>query len=81
MQIRSNSFATPQTVRFHLTEGHLLVNNQPLGRLSDTYRKSPIICELFGDANFHVFPSDLPGMTYSMTMSQNGYDVHVGTRR
>ncbi|KAE9969172.1 hypothetical protein BLS_005470 [Venturia inaequalis] len=80
MQIRSNPFATPQIVRFHLTEGHLHVNNQPLGRLSDTYRKSPIIRELFGDTNFHAFPSDLPGMTHSLTMSQNGHDIHIGTR-
>lgn len=65
---------------FHLTDGHLLINNQTLGRLSDTYRKSPIIRELFGDAHLQVAPSDLPGMTYALTMNQNGYSVHVGTR-
>ncbi|TLD22632.1 hypothetical protein E2P81_ATG07825 [Venturia nashicola] len=80
MQIRSNPFAETQTVSFHLTDGHLLVNNQTLGRLSDTYRKSPIICELFGDAHLQVFTSDLPGMTHVLTMNQNGYSVHVGTR-
>ncbi|KAF2838260.1 hypothetical protein M501DRAFT_1017279 [Patellaria atrata CBS 101060] len=79
--IVNSQYLGPRTVRLHVLEGHLTINGQPLGRLSDEYRKAPIIRELFGDdVNLNVFPSTLPGMTYLLAIDIPGHQIHVGFR-
>jgi hypothetical protein len=76
----TSPFMRAQTVHFHIIEGHLRIENQALGRLSENFRKAAIIQDLFNDLNLHVYPSALPGMTHVLTVVQNGWKVHVGSR-
>jgi hypothetical protein len=73
---------TPETVQqmvhFHLLEGHLLVNEQPVGKLPAEYRKSLALQELFGNQSLLTYPSNLPGMTYMLAITPNRHQVHLG---
>lgn len=74
---------TPETIQqivhFHLLEGHLLVNEQPVGKLPTEYRKSLVLQELFGNQSLLTYPSNLPGMTYMLAITPNRHEVHLGT--
>jgi Protein of unknown function (DUF3638) len=72
--------AKQQTVYYHLLEGHLLVDGQPLGKLPAKHRKSPILEQLFGNQNLLTYPSGLPGMSYVLTLPVFGHEIHLGFR-
>ena len=69
-----------QTLHYHLLEGHLLVDRQPLGKLPAKHRKSPILEQLFGNQNLLTFPSGVPGMTYVLALPSFGHEIHFGFR-
>ena len=70
----------PQTVHFHLLEGHLLVNCQSLGKLPAEHRDSVVLRELFGDQNLLTYPSPDPSMTWMLPVKVQGHQIHIGFR-
>ncbi|OJJ45284.1 hypothetical protein ASPZODRAFT_99177 [Penicilliopsis zonata CBS 506.65] len=70
----------PQSIRFHLLEGHLLIDGQPLGKLPSKYRESMILEHLFGKQALLTYPSNLPGMTYMLAFTIKEHHVHFGVR-
>lgn len=79
--VQSTEFTSLQTVHYHLLDGSLLVNNRPIGSLPTGLRESPIVRELFGDECLRTFPSALPGMSYVLSTSRGGHEVHFGLRK
>jgi hypothetical protein len=71
----------PQEVRYHLLEGHLLVDGQAIGKLPAEIRDSELLNELFGNQRLVAFPSGLPGMTYMLANVKEGHHVHLGYRQ
>ena len=69
-----------QTVHYHLLEGHLLVDGQPLGKLPAKHRESVILEHLFGKQNLLTYPSGLRGMTYMLALRMGGHQIHLGFR-
>lgn len=67
-----------QVVHFHLLQGHLLIDGQPLGRLPLTMREDAAIKELFGDQHLLTRPSGLPGMKYHLVSPINYHQIHFG---
>lgn len=76
----TNPHMRRQSVMFHILEGHLRIDGQSLGRLSENIRKDVVIQELFGDSNLHVYPSPAQGMQHVLTVAYWGTQIHVGTR-
>ncbi|CAG8139779.1 unnamed protein product, partial [Penicillium nalgiovense] len=70
-----------QEVRYHLLQGHLLVNGQAVGKLPADIRDSELLNELFGNQRLVAFPSGLPGMTYMLANEKEGHHVHLGYRQ
>jgi len=71
---------TQQIIHYHVLEGHLLVNGQPLGKLPAEHRESVILEQLFGNQSLLTYPSGLPGMTYMLAMRMYGHQIHLGFR-
>ena len=69
-----------QTVHYHLLEGHLLVDGQPLGKLPAELRKSAVLEQLFGNQNLLTYPSGLVGMMYVLAIRMYRHQVHLGFR-
>lgn len=69
-----------QSVHYDILEGHLLIDNKPLGRLPTEHRNSDILCGLFGQQNLLVYPSGLYGMTYQLAISEKCNEIHIGFR-
>lgn len=69
-----------QTVHYHLLEGHLIVDGQPLGKLPAEHRESVVLTQIFGAQNLLTYPSALPGMTYVVALPMYGHQIHIGFR-
>ncbi|KAL4783382.1 hypothetical protein BJX76DRAFT_358023 [Aspergillus varians] len=67
-----------QVVHYHALDGHLLVDWNPIGRLSAELRDSPIVQEIFGKEHLMVFPSSMVGMEFTLACLRNGHQVHFG---
>lgn len=78
--VRATTRSAPQTVHYHLLEGHLLIDSKPLGKLPAGIRDSSILKSLFGNQRLVAFPSSLPGMSYMLGIPKNGYYIHLGYR-
>ncbi|KAL3263348.1 hypothetical protein ABHI18_001885 [Aspergillus niger] len=70
----------PQTIHIHLLEGHFLVDGKPLGKLPADIRDSEILKELFGNQRLTAFPSNRPGMSYTLAIDKEGCQIHLGYR-
>jgi len=73
-------YARSQILHFHMLAGHILVDNTPQGKLSEHFRTSPVLDELFGKINLYAVSSGLPGMKYRLTICPYGNQIHVGIR-
>ncbi|KAM5467607.1 hypothetical protein MferCBS49748_003855 [Microsporum ferrugineum] len=69
-----------QTVHYHILEGHLLVDGQPLATLPANYRNAMVIDRLFGNQRLLVYPSSLQGMSYVLPFDVNKQRIHIGFR-
>lgn len=78
--VAATTRSAPQTVHYHLLEGHLLIDSKPLGKLPAEIRDSSILKSLFGNQRLVAFPSSLPGMSYMLGIPKNGYYIHLGYR-
>lgn len=78
--LQANRATKCQQFHFHLLEGHLLIDGQPLGKLPEQYLQSVVIQQLFGKQSLLIYPSDLPGMTYMLSFPIKGHYVHFGYR-
>lgn len=70
-----------QIVHYHLLEGYLFVDRQPLGKLPAEHRESVVLTQLFGAQNLLTYPSALPGMTYMLALPICGHQIHIGFRK
>lgn len=80
LEVAKTEVMRRQIVRYHILEGHLLIDGKPLGKLPSEYRQSPVLNELFGEQNLLTFPSGLPGMSYRLALNMSGNEVHLGFR-
>ncbi|TVY49278.1 hypothetical protein LOCC1_G002062 [Lachnellula occidentalis] len=78
--IEATHHTLPQTVHFHVLDGHLLIDGKPIGKLPARYTTHIILTELFGNQNLPSYPSNLPGMNYTLTAVQYGHQIHLGFR-
>lgn len=78
--IESTQQSMEQTLHYHLLEGHLLVDGQPLGKMPADHRRN--LEQLFpGNQSLLTYPSGLPGMTYMLAICMYGHQIHVGFRK
>ncbi|KAK2766241.1 hypothetical protein FQN54_007757 [Arachnomyces sp. PD_36] len=78
--LQADRTTKPQTFHFHLLDGHLLVDGQPVGRLPQKYLKSVVLQQLFGKQSLSTYPSNLPGMTYMLAFPMYKHQVHFTFR-
>jgi hypothetical protein len=76
----ADKYPTSQSVQYNFVEGHLLVDNNPLGRLPLEIRESEDVRELFGDKHLLTFPSQLRGMSHFAPSPIDGNEIHFGLR-
>ena len=74
----SNDASAEQTIRYNYLHGLLLVDGKPVGQLPSEYREHVMLGELFGKQSLMIYPSSLRGMTYALTVVENGYQTHIG---
>jgi hypothetical protein len=74
---RAGSVA-PQKVHYHLLQGHLLVDQKPLGRLPLEIRDDESMRELFEGRHLLTRPSGL--LDYQILAEMEGHQIHVGIR-
>ncbi|KAK7928695.1 hypothetical protein PG985_005693 [Apiospora marii] len=67
-----------QLVNYNFVHGSLLVDSQPLGRLSIDEKSSAILTYLFGNQSLMKFPSMKPGMSYTLCVQIDGWQTHIG---
>ncbi|PWY88227.1 hypothetical protein BO70DRAFT_331486 [Aspergillus heteromorphus CBS 117.55] len=79
-QVEATNFTASQTVHYHVLEGHLLIDNKPLGRLPDDIHALPTVQSLFGQQPLLAYPSALPNMAYRLSTLYNGHEIHIGMR-
>lgn len=75
--VPSGSMAS-QRVHYHLLQGHLLVDQKPLGRLPLEIRDDESMRELFEERHLLTRPSGL--LDYQVLTEMEGHQVHVGVR-
>ncbi|PQE19066.1 p-loop containing nucleoside triphosphate hydrolase protein [Rutstroemia sp. NJR-2017a BBW] len=75
-----DKYLVSQSVHYNFVEGHLLVDNKPLGRLPLEIRESEDVKELFGEKHLLTFPSQLSGMSYFAPNPMDDNEVHFGLR-
>ncbi|KAF5598639.1 hypothetical protein FPCIR_2936 [Fusarium pseudocircinatum] len=68
----------PQKVHYHILQGHLLVDQKPLGRLPLEIRDNESMRELFEERHLLTRPSGL--LDYQILTEIEGHQVHVGIR-
>ncbi|KAE8351950.1 hypothetical protein BDV28DRAFT_149500 [Aspergillus coremiiformis] len=78
---QATEFTMSQVVHYHLLEGHLLVNGQPMGKLPSEIRDSEVLKELFGNQRLVAYPSNIPEMSHMLANDQEGHQIHLGYRR
>ncbi|KAH8810980.1 hypothetical protein F5884DRAFT_897492 [Xylogone sp. PMI_703] len=71
----------PYSIHYHILDGHLLINGQPLGKLPPEHRNSVVLKQLFGDQALLTYPSTMPGMSYMLAIDMYGYQIHIGFRQ
>lgn len=72
--------SVPQVVQFNFVEGYLLVDGNPIGKLSYKIRNSPEVNALFGDARLRTFTSNHDGMSYQLVETYDKHHIHFGLR-
>jgi hypothetical protein len=74
------SWIRTQKLHFQMLAGHVLIDGAPQGKMADNLRNSPILDELFGNANLYVVSSGIKGMTYQLNVQFFDNTIHVGMR-
>ncbi|KAM0490949.1 hypothetical protein ACHAP8_011087 [Fusarium lateritium] len=77
-EIAPTGSTAPQRVHYHLLQGHLLVDEKPLGRLPLEIRDDESMRELFEGRHLLTRPSGL--LDYQILTEMEGHQVHVGIR-
>ncbi|KAF5564196.1 hypothetical protein FPHYL_4816 [Fusarium phyllophilum] len=68
----------PQRVHYHILQGHLLVDQKPLGRLPLEIRDNESVRELFEERHLLTRPSGL--LDYQVLTEMEGHQIHVGIK-
>lgn len=69
-----------QVLRYHLLQGILLVDNEPVGKLPQEHLTSATIQRLFGSINLRTATSPYAGMQYQILQGFQGHVVHLGNQ-
>ncbi|KAK2757274.1 hypothetical protein FQN54_004788 [Arachnomyces sp. PD_36] len=77
---QGTDMAVSQTFRYHLLQGHLLVDGKFIGKLPPQMRNSEVLTELFGNQRPVALPSNLPDMTHVLGFEKDGQRIHLGYR-
>ncbi|KLU86308.1 hypothetical protein MAPG_05323 [Magnaporthiopsis poae ATCC 64411] len=67
-----------QTISYHISQGLLLVDSVPVGKLPSDHQNDKQLTALLGNQSFLAFPSFLPDMTYLLSVKPEGHEIHVG---
>ncbi|KAL8419176.1 hypothetical protein RB594_002398 [Gaeumannomyces avenae] len=67
-----------QIISYHITQGLLLVDSVPVGKLPSSHQKDPQLTALLGNQSFLTYPSFLPDMTYLLSIRPEDHEIHVG---
>ncbi|KAG9228031.1 hypothetical protein BJ875DRAFT_529478 [Amylocarpus encephaloides] len=81
IKISANANRLSQTVHFHILEGILLIEGQPVGKLPAEYRKAFVLSQLFGNQSLLAYPSSVPSMSFMLALNMKGHEIHLGLRR
>ncbi|KAF5639084.1 hypothetical protein F52700_4254 [Fusarium sp. NRRL 52700] len=73
-----NGSIASQRVHYHILQGHLLVDQKPLGRLPLEIRENDSMRELFEERHLLTRPSGL--LDYQVLTEMEGHQIHVGIR-
>ncbi|KAL2826898.1 hypothetical protein BJY01DRAFT_255875 [Aspergillus pseudoustus] len=76
--IPATAHTQAQKVQYHPLEGHLLVDQTPIGKLPSAIRDSPVVQDLFGQERLMVHPSAMKDMNYTLVGLRQGHRVHFG---
>ncbi|CAO2650176.1 Nn.00g014680.m01.CDS01 [Neocucurbitaria sp. VM-36] len=69
------------SVHYNYVYGALLIDGKEMGSLPLEYRSHSSYRQIFGRINPIVFPSPLPGMSFTMSeCMRNGHRIHLGFR-
>ncbi|KAK7909043.1 hypothetical protein PG985_014921 [Apiospora marii] len=68
-----------QLVNYNFVHGSLLVDGEPLGRLTTDEKSSMVLATLFGNQSLMKFPSDVEGMSHEGWRTHVGYDQKGST--
>ena len=79
--IQATDQSREQTLQYHMLNGCLLIDGEPLGKLPPEYSQSVVLRELFGDQSLLAVPSPLFGMTHLVVMPIHGHQIHLGQRQ
>ncbi|KAI0477366.1 hypothetical protein GGR56DRAFT_636982 [Xylariaceae sp. FL0804] len=66
-------------ISLDLLTGSFLVDGCPLSRLPSEYQEHPTYQRLFGSQILEVIPSERPGMRFSASRQQQGWNVHFSS--
>ncbi|KAK8091544.1 hypothetical protein PG997_001905 [Apiospora hydei] len=78
LHLRNKHEPGSQEVNYNFVQGSLLVDGQPLGRLSTDEKSSMILATLFGNQSLMKFPSSSAGMSYTLCIQKDGWQTHIG---
>ncbi|PTU19910.1 hypothetical protein P175DRAFT_0516959 [Aspergillus ochraceoroseus IBT 24754] len=67
---------TPAT-EYSLPQGHLIIDGRIIGKLPADVRDSEILKEIFGSQRLFAFPSNLPGMDYTLANHGEGHQART----
>ncbi|KKK16991.1 hypothetical protein ARAM_007246 [Aspergillus rambellii] len=77
-QVTATESSRVQFVHYHPLEGHLLLDQKPIGKLPSEIRDSSTVQDLFGQEHLLIFPSAMVGMSYTLASLRNGHQIHFG---
>ncbi|OIW23013.1 hypothetical protein CONLIGDRAFT_719555 [Coniochaeta ligniaria NRRL 30616] len=67
-----------QSVVYNYMHGILLVDGMAIGKLPSDHSTSALLTELFGNQSLLTTPSRLSGMQYTLCITPEGHQIHVG---
>ncbi|KAK7960428.1 hypothetical protein PG988_011642 [Apiospora saccharicola] len=79
LQLRGSGYDEGfQAVHYNFVYGSLLVDGEPLGRLSTDEKSSVVLANLFGNQSLMKFPSDVKGMSWGLCVQFDGWRTYIG---
>ncbi|PFH62337.1 hypothetical protein XA68_14064 [Ophiocordyceps unilateralis] len=78
--VEARDWAMEQKIHYHVVEGHLLIDGEPLGKLPLEILHSDDVKGLFGNQHLMTYTSPLSNMTHCLESSVENNVIHFGHR-